>query len=275
MKNITALLLFVMVICSGVANATHIVGGEFELKHVSGNNYKLSLKMYFDEVNGNGEILTNPSDQSFTASIFSKATNQFISSVYLYKTSTSKVNYTDPLCSRAELKTLILLYDGNLVLDPAIYNEPSGYYVVWERCCRNGVINNIVAPGATGQAFYLEFPAATFEGNLFVNSSPSLFPPLSDYGCVNKPFYYDFSGTDPDGDSLVYSMVTPFAGNSSVIDVIPSPRPAPYREVAWESGYDKDNMIRGNPSMGIDSKTGQLFVIPERVGLFVFGEIFK
>jgi hypothetical protein len=271
MKNITALMLFVMLIYSGIVRATHIVGGEFELKHVSGNNYTLSLKMYFDEVNGNPEILTSPQDQSLTATIFSKTTNQQIASVFLSKFSTSKVNYTDPLCSRSELKTLILLYRGSVTLDPSIYNEAGGYYIVWERCCRNGVINNILAPGATGQAFYLEFPAVTFEGNSFINSSPSLFPPLSDYGCVNKPFYYDFSGTDVDGDSLVYSMVTPFAGSSSVIDVIPLPRPAPYNEVAWESGYDKDNMIRGNPSMRIDSKTGQLFVIPNRVGLFVFG----
>jgi gliding motility-associated-like protein len=272
MKNFTVIFLFIILSVCGPAKATHIVGGEFQLKHINGYSYSLSLKMYFDEVNGNPEILTSPQDQSLVAYIYSKATNRLVTSVTLEKETTSKVKYTDPLCSRAELKTLVLIYGGRLTLRPELFSDPKGYYIVWERCCRNGVINNIIDPGGTGQAFYMEFPPVTENGSPFYNSSPTLFPPLSDYGCVNKPFYYDFSGTDPDGDSLIYSMVAPFAGSSSVFNVMPTPAsPAPYPSVIWLNGYNANNMISGKPSMRINPATGQLFVVPDRSGLFVFG----
>lgn len=32
--------------------ASHIVGGEFELIHISGNQYRLNLIIYFDQKNG-------------------------------------------------------------------------------------------------------------------------------------------------------------------------------------------------------------------------------
>ena len=53
------------------------------------------------------------------------------------------------------------------------------------------------------------FPRSLKTDNHFINSSPRLFPPLNDYACPRKPYYVDFAGVDDDGDSLVYSLVTP------------------------------------------------------------------
>jgi gliding motility-associated-like protein len=146
-----------------------------------------------------------------------------------------------------------------------------GYYVVWERCCRNEVITNILNPGAVGQAFYLEFPAIVKDDKPFINSSPILFPPLSDYACVNNYYYVDFSGWDPDGDSLVYSIAQPLRGYSSPAanNIVPPPRPAPYPVVQWTSGISTRASVPGNPPLSI-SKDGLLTVVPSETGLFVF-----
>ncbi|QMU27783.1 gliding motility-associated C-terminal domain-containing protein [Adhaeribacter radiodurans] len=250
------------------ARATHIVGGEFELEHLSSSNYRLTLNMYFDNLNGNPGAL----DPDLVASIFDKQTNELMQQVYLPLTSSVPVAYTSIACTNSSLSTQKLVYTSTVQLSPFMYTSPQGYYVVWERCCRNNVISNIVSPQNAGQAFYLEFPAVVKNNKPFVNSSPKLFPPLSDYACINELFYYDFSGSDTDGDSLVYEMITPLNGYSTPFDPLPEfPSSGPYPTISWAAGLGINNQIPGNPGMSIDRFTGRLVVQPSRLGLFVFG----
>ncbi|RDC65163.1 gliding motility-associated C-terminal domain-containing protein [Adhaeribacter pallidiroseus] len=253
---------------AGFAGATHIVGGEFELEHRSGSSYRLTLNMYFDNVNGNPGAL----DQAVVASIFDKRTNFLIQEVYMPLSATTPVAYTSIVCTSAALSTSKLIYTSTIQLSADVYNSSAGYYIVWERCCRNNVISNIQRPQDAGQAFYMEFPAVVKNNQPFINSSPRLFPPLSDYACVNELFYYDFGGTDSDKDSLVYEMVTPFNGFSTPGEPLPPfPSPGPYPMVRWTAGLGVNNQIPGNPSVSIDRFTGRLMVQPSRIGLFVFG----
>ena len=262
------LLLFILCFCLLIsANATHIVGGEFELKYVSGSSYRLTLNMYFDRINGDPEVI----DPYITVSIFEKNRNTRITNILIFRSTTSPVNYTSVACTNAALITDKITYTTNITLLSSIYNSPNGYYVVWERCCRNRVISNIYESGSAGQTFYLEFPAVIRNNVSFVNSSPELFPPVSDYACRNELFYYDFSGQDPDGDSLVYEMVTPLNGYSMLGAPAPTARPAPYPLVNWTAGLGIMNQIPGNPSVNIHPHTGLLTVRPTQLGLFVFG----
>ena len=45
--------------------ASHIVGGEFELLHVSGSQYRLNLNYYFDEKNGDQGNKTHSQSRTF------------------------------------------------------------------------------------------------------------------------------------------------------------------------------------------------------------------
>jgi gliding motility-associated-like protein len=118
----------------------------------------------------------------------------------------------------------------------------------------------------------MEFPPVRSNGLAFINSSPELFPPLSDYACLNDLFYYDFGGKDPDGDSLVYEMVTPLNGNTNALAPLPArPMPAPYLPVTWTAGMGTTNQIPGSPTIGIDKNSGLLTLKPTSLGLFVFG----
>ena len=137
------------------AIATHIVGGEFELIYVDGFTYQLNLVQYFDNVNGNPDA----EDPEILVRIFRKSDNESMGIITLENKGFTFVPYTNIECTIDELETRRIFYSTTITLSPDVYNDPQGYYVIWERCCRNNIINNIVNPEATGQTFYLEFPA--------------------------------------------------------------------------------------------------------------------
>ncbi len=250
------------------AHATHIVGGEMELVHQTSESYTLNLNLYFDAVNGNIGAL----DNDLTASIFDKATNTRMQDVLLPLTSNSFIAYTNPVCAVGSLSTRKLIYSASIQLAARTYTSAAGYYVAVERCCRNNSIANIMQPSLAAQAFYLEFPAVVRRGATFYDSTPRIFPPLADYACRNELFYYDFGGTDADGDSLVYDLVTPLNGHAN--NVTPKPvtaSPAPYLPISWNAGLGVFNQIPGSPALAISRFTGRLTVRPSQVGLFVFG----
>ncbi|MEJ8802024.1 gliding motility-associated C-terminal domain-containing protein [Pontibacter sp. H249] len=267
--RIRLLLLVFAFLVSANAFSTHIVGGEFELKHIVNYNYRLTLNLYFDDINGSAGAF----DNSVTVSFFEKGTNRLMFTQVMPFRSRTPVNYTNIECTVGELRTSKIVYFENIFLDPNRFNNANGYYITWERCCRNNTINNIMSPADAAQTFYMEFPPVVKQGTQFINSSPILFPPLSDYACVNELFYFDFNGTDPDGDSLVYDMVTPLNGFTTPTMPVYTitPKPAPYPTVTWLPGYETNTQVQGSPPMNIDSETGQLTMRPNRKGLFVFG----
>ena len=262
----TWLLLCGLLLLAGRARASHIVGGELELTHTSGSAYILTLNLYFDNAAAS-DLITG----TITASIFDKASNSRMQDVALPITSNTMVNYSNPLCARASLSTRKLVYSKEISLPPGTYNGPQGYYAAVEQCCRNASIANIVNPGNAAETFYLEFPAVTRSGQSFLNSTPRLFPALSEYACLGEPFYYDFAGTDADGDSLAYDLVTPLNGHASINAPRPTAAPAPYVPIAWNPGLSATNPLPGTPTLRIDRRTGRLSARPTSAGLFVFG----
>lgn len=269
----------VLLVCFFGTRASHIVGGEFELLHLSGSLYRLNMILYFDEVNG----LPGALDQSVTIRIFRKRDNTIVlNSQTLDLATITDVEYTKLECSKGEIVTNRILYTSIITLLPSVYNDPDGYYIAWERCCRNYQITNIYSedvvafPGTplyAGQTFYLEFPPVVKDGQPFINNSPRLFPPLNDFACPYIPYYVDFAGIDDDGDSLVYTLVTPL--NTKSADALPPPnppglpRPGPYPAVQWKPGFGLNNIIDGVTNLEI-STDGFLTVTPKSQGLYVF-----
>lgn len=253
--------------------ASHIVGGEFELLHISGNKYRLNMILYFDKIHGSKGAL----DTAVDATIWRKKDNAWMMNVHMPLTDSSDVGYTIPACSHGEIVTKKLIYTDTITLSPDRFDDPAGYYVSWQRCCRNYQINNIYSypppqgnpnyPYSAGQTFYLEFPAVVKDGQPFYNSSPKLFPPLNDYGCPYKPYYVDFTGVDDDGDSLVYTLVEPL--NTKTDDALPTPAPGPYSPVRWQPGYSLNNIMNGHPDLRI-TYAGFLTATPTLQGLYVF-----
>ncbi|MGY2134853.1 gliding motility-associated C-terminal domain-containing protein [Hymenobacter sp. HD11105] len=249
------------------ARATHIVGGELDLQHQTGSTYRLTLNLYFDDVNGSPGAL----DPDLTVGIFEKGSNRVLQNVVLPLSTNTFVAYTNPACEAPTLRTRRLVYTRLIELPAGTYTNAAGYYAAVERCCRNNTISNIDQPENAGQTFYLEFPPVVRNGQPLINSTPRIFPPLSDYACINELFYYNFGGEDTDGDSLVYEMVTPLNGSSSPAEPKPlTPASAPYDLVRWKPGLSTNNQIPGSPALAINRRTGRLTVRPAQLGLFVF-----
>ncbi|MDX5346657.1 MAG: gliding motility-associated C-terminal domain-containing protein, partial [Hymenobacteraceae bacterium] len=253
--------------CACGAFATHLVGGEMAMESKGSYIYEISLNLYFDVATGS----TDAEDDNITIATFDKQTNKRINEFVLSKVKIEPLKYTNPACVRGNLQTKIIRYSTIKQLNPANYSKSTGYYMTWERCCRNNGITNIVAPQNQGMVFYLEFPAIeTASGQPFVNNSPVLNPPSSDYLCRDEIYTYSFAATDADGDSLVYSLTTPLAGHTTPGSPFTQLFPGPYPETRWQSSYSEFEMIRGNPPLSINSRTGVITVRPSVTGLFVF-----
>lgn len=281
MKRLVPILLLVF-FCLPAA-ARHIVGGEIELVHVSGNIYRINLIYYLDVQNNPGR---DPAAEEPTieVGVFRKFDNRRLRLKELIFSSRSRVEYTQPECSAGGIITDKIVYSDTIALRSNAFNHADGYYVSWERCCRNynnvGLLNIVSQeppvgavdfPNAAGQTFYMEFPAVVWRSRAFVNSSPQLFIPLSDYACPSKPYYANFTGTDPDGDSLAYSLITPL--NTVTAEAVPAngPHAGPYPDVQWLSPFSLTNVMRASPNLAI-SRDGLLTVTPSfnGLGLYVF-----
>jgi gliding motility-associated-like protein len=270
MKQIL-LTIFLLVTFFSSTFATHIVGGEMDIQVVKGQGeftHQLNLNLYFDDINGNPGAI----DRTLTVGFFRKRDNFLIDYVTLSLTNNNLISYTNPACVQSNaVRTRLLQYSVLLNLSPL--DDPQGYYVVWERCCRNGVISNIQVPGDAGSTFYLEIPPVRVNGSNFTNSSPIFKTLTGDYICLNRPFTFEFGATDVDGDSLVYSLVTPLNGYSSKDPANTAPLPrgsSNYPLVSWGSGFDVRSVMSGPVPLRVNSRTGQLTVTVNKEGLYVF-----
>ena len=271
MHRLSKILLLILLSCN-ISFSNHIVGGEIEMIHIGDENsftYEVKLVQYFDCAQ-----TANPGpDNLITYSIFRKSDGAFMRDGTMFITNQEFVPYTNPDCALGFLCTLKVEYSHEITLDPEEFSHPDGYVIVWERCCRNWETKNLVNPGWNGMTYTLYFPPIVdATGKPFVNSSPRLFPPLSDYACVNQLFYIDFAGTDDDGDSISYSLAAPLddhQDNNSNIVALPETTPPPHPIVDFAPGYTLDNMIPGDPALSI-SNNGFITVTPTEVGLYVF-----
>lgn len=271
MKNLYCLMTFVSVlITSQVSFADHIVGGELRLRPgATSNRYDVTLLQFWDENNLNIPTANSAGNRDASASIYiyRKRDNQFVDSVVVTYQSTQSVVYQNKSCAVARsMKTAQGTYTGSIILSPQKYSDPDGYYMVWERCCRNQDINNIKKPGETGMVFYLEFPPTTM-----FNASPEFQFPNGQYICARSPFSMNMSATDSDHDELRYSLVVPLAGYSNTtINKGNSTSKTSYPPVTWENGISLANVIPGTSPLSINQTTGVITVTATQIGLYVF-----
>jgi gliding motility-associated-like protein len=162
-------------------------------------------------------------------------------------------------------------YETILNLPP----KTGGYYIVYQRCCRNGTILNLISPGTVGSTYWEHIPGPEV---VLINSSPRFKkrPPI--YICANIPIAFDHSATDADGDSLVYSLCTPFDGLSAPCPIVPGGAgcptvntPPPYSSVPFVGPFSSSYPLSSSPAINIDPVTGFLNGVPNIIGQWVVG----
>ncbi|CAH0994245.1 hypothetical protein EMA8858_00354 [Emticicia aquatica] len=268
------LFLFVYFFYSIPTFASYIVGGTIGLEQINNipGRYNIDLTLIIDlnatTTNTQNRLQTN----SFIfARIFRKSDNIKMADFTLPYSNQFDVAFTDyPTCSKLrDVKQRAYNYKLLTTLDPNIYDDPQGYYLVWERCCRNDDIDNIQSAPEASMVLYAEFPSLKQHPQY---SSPVFSLTKNEYICLNKSFNFKINSTDADNDQLKFKLVTPINGNNKnqvgLADIIVVA--GPYPLITWLAGLSATNSIPGEIPLKIDETTGVLEVKPNKTGLYLF-----
>ncbi|MEY4538769.1 MAG: hypothetical protein RLZZ306_526 [Bacteroidota bacterium] len=262
-------LFIALIVSSFSVRANHILGGNFELNNTGTNGYyELKLNLFFDKAR---RAITQ-ADNNLKVAIYRKSDNRLMKSMTLVSSQLqgTPLVYTNEKCAATQgLNISIISFTENIYLDPSTYDDPQGYYVVWDRCCRNSA-DNISNSLNAGMLFYLEFPPLLKSGTELKNSSPRFVAPNGEYICKGQDFKFDNGAVDADGDQLRYSFVTPYNGFSGPNAPTPDPRGSSnYPLINWSSGFGATTAIPSSPTMNIDAN-GLITVKSDQLGLYVF-----
>lgn len=243
--------------------ASHIVGGNIVLtaRGNTANESTLLLNLIYDQL-AVGTVQNN-----VVVSIFSKSDNRRIADFTLQREPTQLLPFFNAACVSTVTSQLALVrYTAFVVLSPDVYNDPAGYYVAWEQCCRNSAVINLQNGNNTGLVFYLEIPPTSLK-----NNSPGFKNPEVKYVCRGLLFDLDFGAVDLDNDELRYSFATPLAGFTNQGNAIPAlPRSGNYPRVRWGAGFDSTRAIPSSSPVVINAQTGIISLTPSRLGVYVF-----
>jgi len=245
-------------------NATHIVGGEIYYTCLGGDTYEITLKVYRDCFNG--QVGFDSPAYIFVYDANGVELQQL--SLFPPPSDTLPLILNDPcLTAPPDLCVEEVIYVANAQFPPI----PGGYYLMYQRCCRNNSILNLSIPGDVGASYVAQIPDTSLA---VCNSSPRYnnFPPI--VICVNETFEFDHSATDPDGDLLVYQICFANEGAGTGNPQPPnngSPFPTPpnMSSVPYGAGYSSAYPIDAAPPLVIDPVTGLLTMTPTTIGQYV------
>lgn len=244
--------------------ASHIVGGEMFYDALGGNQYQITIKLYRDCLSDGAQY-----DANLPVTVFNGSGTQIYDFTIPFPGSNElAVQFSNPCVQ----------IPNDICVEEAVYTKvvnlpasSNGWTLSYQRCCRGPNVANLVNPGGAGITLTVDIPA---QSAIPVNSSPRFnnFPPL--LLCSNDDLIFDHSATDPDGDSLVYDLCTPYHGGS---DFNPAPNPAqapPYSPVVWASGTSATDPF-GPGTISIDPVTGLMVAAPGAPGLYAVGVCVK
>ncbi len=264
-------------------HATHIIGGELSYKYLGANKYLIRLDIYRNcqEFDSDGNMVAALDPYSWI-DIFDENGNQW-----------PNINLSDKRIDLTGVSDTIpnniagdpcLFVPGNVCVEHAVYEKEftilgtGGFYVVYQRCCRNTDIVNIIDPTNSGATYWLYVsPLARTLGN----SSPTFgfYPPV--FVCVNYPIEHPHAANDINGDSLAYKFYTPFLGADFFHpQPIPQPSnpsigtilPAPFSNVVWKDPpYNLTQLLGPTDPLVINPATGLITGEPHIQGRFVVG----
>ncbi|MFY8022188.1 MAG: gliding motility-associated C-terminal domain-containing protein [Bacteroidia bacterium] len=247
-----------------IGSSTHLVGGSFRLEWLSGSTYRLTIKVIRDCENGNPNAYF---DIPTWVGLFEKGSHTKKQSIRLNWVEDDTLVFTGFNCPSITTGcTHIGTLSATVELPDAQYGSTGGYYLAWERCCRNGIISNLQRPGDAAMVIYAEIPPPRFVKNNtpYYTSNPRTLM------CVNNLFKYNMKFIDPDGDKLKYKLIDPLNGNLDRNNPsTTNPQSGPYSNTIWANGYGNQNAINGTLPLTIDSVTGEISCIPSAAGIYV------
>src|SRR5690606_12389970 len=226
--------------------ATHSMGADLTYECVGGNNYKIRVSFYRDciGINAPGYVDVKVSSASCGQS-FNKR---------LYPIPGTGVEIS-PLCPNA-LSTCRggvftgiqeWIYEGIVNLPMQCVDWTFSY----DLCCRNPAINTITTPLTS--TFYIY---ATLNNTVVTcNTSPVFSNKPVPFACLGQQLCFNHGAYDADGDSLVYSLITPMQDASTTVNYIPP--------------FSATNPLTSSPPVSFNTTTGDICMTPTRLDVTV------
>lgn len=273
MKKIFFILLFSLSFFFSFAN--HLKGGWIYYEYLGSGStpntskYRITVNQYLDcHSNPNGQV-----DNSIFLGIFDGASNQIIETINVPLATTVFEDKTDFNCITSPPEVCYRI--DKYVVEKDLPDNTGGYILAVQRCCRIAGIVNVTNSNSVGLTYTNTIPGVINGQSYRNNSSPVFAQKDTAIVCHNTPFTFNFSATDPDGDSLRYSFIEGLlGGNSSQVGAQPTsptlPPPPYYPDavIPYNSGYSGTSPmgpgVTINPLTGIISGTA-----PGSVGTYV------
>ncbi len=267
MKKRLLILLFTISLCT-FSYGRHIAGGEIFYEYLGvgsvpgTSQYRITLRLFRDCHSTGAQL-----DPIVNFSIYDKANNfTVVGSPF-----SVSLDRTEVLQKTGNIPCIINAPDvcfqvGYYYLTVTLTNNPSGYLVVFQRCCRIDNISNLsfaIGSGAT----YLGSIAGTNDIGTGFNSSPQFLLKDTALVCQNRNFSLDFGARDPDGDVLTYEFCEAYEGGSSGSPTVPNPPPPPYSILSYGNGYSSAQPL--GPNTTINPNTGLISGIAPGAGSYV------
>ena len=248
-KSILLQILFFLFVINSFA--THLVGGQMEVKWISGNDFEVTLTVY---KNCLPNVLALADSQNIC--VYDK--NTFIpTQISLLRDTFYQLKLGDQ-CYTPDSTTMCIeahIYKDTITLS----NNPSGYVIAYQNTARNLGTVNINNTGVTGMTFFADFPDPALH-----NSTPAFdhFPKA--YICQGMYSDEYLSATDPDGDILKYYLETPLDGDYSTNAC----QTYSFVPVTWASNYSLSQILGPGSVLTMSVNNGVMTANPNNLGLY-------
>jgi len=233
------------------AQATHIAGADLTYDCLGNNQYEIELVLYRD-------CEGIQVDQTHDINVSSQNLNQDFD-ITISQIPNTGQEITNP-CSSAPTTCQGGQATG---IQKYVYRETitlpqaaTDWTFSFRRRARNNAITTLdlttnsqgatYQPGTTGPYTYVEAKLNNVDGNC--NTSPDFSNEPITFFCVNQNSTYNQGVNDPDGDSIVYSLIPPKDNANAT--------------VVYNAPFSFNNPLNGSPSLTIDQNTGDLNVTP-------------
>jgi len=179
--------------------ASHVSSAEITYKHIIGNEYDITLKLYRDC--SGIQAPTSPSIQAFSTSCGQLTNLTLVQKSFREVSSLCSSLLPSSSCNGGSLFGIEEhIYSIRFTLPVACSDWKFSYQV----CCRNGVITN--SQNTNVYDLYVE---TTLDNTIGPNNSPQLLNHPFFSACSGVPISYSPSVIDDDGDSLVFQLINP------------------------------------------------------------------
>lgn len=227
-------------------HASHAMGADLTYECLGGNTYKLRLSFYRDciGINAPTNVFINITSQSCGQSL----------GVTCYPIPGTGQEVT-PICPSA-LSTCNggnftgiqeYIYEGIITLPM----QCPDWHFSYDLCCRNAAITTITTPGTSTFHIFADLNNTISP----CNSSPTFSNKPVPFICLGQQFCFNHGAFDPDGDSLVYSLITPLQTASSTVNYI--------------GAYNAANPLNSSPPVQFNTQTGDICMTPQQLQVTV------